>query len=63
MKWYVDTSFVANKDMRIHASGSGVMGTQNAYVQDSKNKLNTKSSTEANVFRVDDLLTQDIWNR
>ena len=39
------------------------MGTGGAYVQSSKQNLNTKSSTEAEIFRVDYILTQVIWNR
>ena len=39
------------------------MGTGGAYVKYSKQKLNTKSSTEAELVGVDDVMTQVIWNR
>ena len=49
------------KDMRSHTGGFVTMGTVGAYVRSSKQKLNTKSSTEAEVVGVDDVLTQVIW--
>ena len=39
------------------------MVTGGAYVQSRKHKLNTKSSTEAKLIGVDDVLTQVIWTR
>ena len=47
--------------MRSHTGGFMIMGTGEAYVQSSKQKLNTKSSTEAELVGVDDVLTQVIW--
>ena len=63
IKWYVDASFAVHKDMRSHTGGFMTMGTGGAYVQSSKQKLNTKSSTEAELVGVDDVLTQVIWTR
>ena len=42
---YVDASFVVHKDMRRHIGGLITIVTGGAYVQFSKQKLNTKSST------------------
>ena len=61
IKWYVDAEFAVHKDMRSCTGGFVTMGTGGAYVQSSKQKLNTKSSTEADIVRVDDVLTQVIW--
>ena len=63
IKWYVDAAFAVHKDMRSHTGGFMTMGTGGAYVQSSKQKLNTKSSTEAELVGVDDVLTQVIWTR
>ena len=60
IKWYVDASFVVHKDMRSHTGGFMTMVKGGAYVQYIKNKLNTKSSTEADIVGVDDVLTQVI---
>ena len=45
MKWYVDAAFVVQKDMMRHTGEFMNMGTEEAYVQSIKQKLNTKSST------------------
>ena len=49
--------------MRSHTGGFMTMGTGGAYVQSRKQNLNTKSSTEAEIVGVDDVLTQVIWTR
>ena len=61
INWYVDAAFAVHKDMRGHTGGFMTMGTGGAYLQSSKQKLNTKSSTEADFVGVYDLLTQVIW--
>ena len=63
INWYVDAAFAVNKDMRSHTGVFVTMGTGGAYVESSKQKLNTKSSTKAELFGVDDVLTQVIWTR
>ena len=63
IKWYVDAVFAVHKYIRSHTSGFMTMGTGEAYVQSSKQKLNTKISTEAELVGLDDVLTQVIWNR
>ena len=63
IKWYVDASFAVHKDMRSHTGGFMTMGTGGSYVQSRKQKLKTNSSTEADIFGVDDVLTQLIWTR
>ena len=63
MKQYVDAAFAVNKNMRIHTSGFMTMVTGGAYVKSIKQNMNTKSSTEAEFFGVDDVLTQVIWNQ
>ena len=63
IKCYVDASFVVHKDMRSHTGGFMTMVTVGAYMQSRKQKLNTKSSTEAEIFGLYDVLTQVICNR
>ena len=60
IKWYVDESFAVHKDIRSHNGGFMTMVIGGAYVQSSKQKLNTKISTEAEFFGVDDVLNQII---
>ena len=60
MNWYVDADFAVHKDMRSHTDGFMTMGTVETYVRSIKTNLNTKSSTEAKLFGLDDVLTQVI---
>ena len=50
IKWYVNAAFVVHKYIRSHTDSFMNMGTNGVYVQFSKKKLNTKSSTEENIF-------------
>ena len=49
--------------MRSHTGGFMNMVTIGAHVQSRKQKLNTKSSTEAEIDGVYDVLTQVIWTQ
>ena len=49
--------------MRIQTGGFMTMVTGGEYMQYRKQKLNTKSSTDANLVGVDDVLAQVIWTR
>ena len=57
IKWYVDAASAVHKDMRRHTGGLITMGTGEACTQSRKQKINTKSSTEAYFFIVDNVLT------
>ena len=63
IKWCVDIAFAVHKDMRRHTSGLMTMVIVGAYVQYNKLKLNTKSSTEADIVRLHDVVTQVIRTR
>ena len=63
MRWYVDAAFAVHNDMKSHTGATMTMGQGAAYSQSSKQKLNTKSSTESEVVGVDDVLPQMIWCR
>ena len=49
--------------MGSHTGGYITMVTGGAYAQYSKQKLNNKSSTEANLVEVDYVLTQVMWTQ
>ena len=49
--------------MRGHTGGVINIGTGGVYVHSSKHKMNTNSSTEANIFILYGVLTQVIWTR
>jgi hypothetical protein len=63
VKWYVDASFAVHKDMRSHTGGLMTMGQGAIVSMSTKQKLNTKSSTEAELVGVDDVLNVQVWTR
>ena len=63
IKWYVDAAFAIHKDVRSHTGCFMTTVTGGGYVQSIKQKLNTKSSTDAELVRVHDLLNQVIWTQ
>jgi hypothetical protein len=63
IKWWVDASYGVHKDMRSHTGGTMSMGTGAVYSTSKKQKLNTKSSTEAELVGIDDVLPQALWTK
>ena len=61
MKWYVNSSHTTHPDMRGHTGGSFTMGVGTIYARSTKQKLNTKSSTETELVGADDCLPQILW--
>jgi hypothetical protein len=56
IKWWVDALYGVHYDMKSHTSGVMSLGTGAAYLTSKKQKLNTKSSTEAELVGVDNVL-------
>jgi hypothetical protein len=63
IKWWVDASYGVHYDMKSHTGGVMSLGTGAAYSASKKQKLNTKSSTEAELIGVDDVLPQALWTK
>jgi hypothetical protein len=61
MYWYVDASFAVHHNMRSHTGGMLTLGDGAAISVSTKQKINTKSSTEAELVAVDDTLPFNIW--
>jgi len=58
-KWWVDSSYAVHPDMKSHTGIYMTLGTKGAtYMSSCKQKINTKSSTEAELVAVDDVLGQ-----
>ena len=62
-KWCVDAAFAVHKDIRSHTGGFMTMVIGGGYIQSSKQKLKTNSSTEVELVGVYDVMTQVIWTR
>ena len=63
IKWYVDEEFLVHKYTRSHTGVLMNMVTGRAYVYSRRNNIKTKSSTEAELVWVYDVLTQVIFTR
>jgi hypothetical protein len=63
VKWYVDASFAVHEDFRSHTGGTMSYGTGVPISISRKQKLNTKSSTEAELVGVDDATTLILWTK
>ncbi len=59
--WYGDAAFGVHKDLKSHTGGTMTMGKGSVINISSKQKLNTKSSTEAELVGADDLSGHLIW--
>jgi hypothetical protein len=60
---HIDASFGVHADFKSHTGGVISVGKGPVYVESSKQKLNSKSSTEAELIAVSDMLSMVIWMR
>jgi len=63
IKWWIDASFAVHADMRSHTGVAMSLGKGAIYSASTKQKLNTKSSTEAELVGVDDGMPGVLWTR
>jgi hypothetical protein len=63
VKWWIDASFAVHPDMKGHTGGVMSMGKGGIYGTSTCQKLVTKSSTEAELVGVSDVLPQVVWTR
>lgn len=63
IKWYVDAAFAVHPDFKSHTGGLMTFGTGAVQSISRKQKLNTKSSTEAELVGADDVSTLMLWTK
>jgi hypothetical protein len=63
VKWWVDGSFGVHPNMRGHTGGGMSLGTGFPITTSTKQKLNTRSSTESELVAVDDCMPAICWTR
>ena len=63
IKWYVDASFATHPDFKSHTGATMTMGGGAMQIMSRKQKLNSRSSTEAELIGVDDAITQVLWTK
>ena len=63
LTWSVDAAFAVHKDMRSHTGAALTMGKGALLSMSLKQKINTKSSTEAELVGVDDAMNFVVWTK
>jgi hypothetical protein len=63
LKWWIDASFAVHQNMLGHTGGGLSMGRGFPIVSSTKQKLNTRSSTETEIVGVDDCMPAVLWTR
>jgi hypothetical protein len=63
LKWWVDASFAVHPNMRGHSGGGLSLGRGFPIVSSTKQKLNTRSSTETEIVGADDFMPAICWTR
>jgi hypothetical protein len=61
LKWWVDVSFAVHPNMRGHSGGGLSLGRGFFIVSSTKQKLNTRSSTETEIVGADDFMLAICW--
>ena len=60
-QWWIDSLYTDHPDMRSHSSIIMTLGKGTTYSTSCKQKLNIKSSTEAELVAIDDVMGQILW--
>jgi hypothetical protein len=63
VKWWVDASFAVHPDMKSHTGDIMSLGKGAIYGTSTRQKMSTKSSTEAKLVGVNDVMPQVLWTR
>ncbi len=63
LNWYVDASFAVHPNMRGHTGAGLTLGRGYPIVCSTKQKMNTRSSTESELVGVDDMMPSILWTR
>ena len=62
-KWWVDASYAVHNEMKSQTGAIMKMGKGALFTKVSKQKLNSRSSTEAELVAVHDVMPQVLWTR
>lgn len=61
--WYVDAAFAVHEDMRSHSGATMTLGKGMVTSGSTKQKINTRSSTEAELVGMDDYVSKVLWTK
>jgi hypothetical protein len=63
IKWHVDAAFAVHPDFKSHTGAVATMGKGAIKAISKKQKINTRSSTEAELIAADDIIGHVLWTR
>jgi hypothetical protein len=63
IRWWVDASYGVHPDCRSHTGATMSLGSGSVFSKSTKQKLNTRSSTEAKLVGVNDAMSMILWTR
>ena len=63
INWHLDASFAVHADMKSHTGATMTLGKGAIQAVSTKQKVNTRSSTEAELVSVDDVISKVIWTK
>lgn len=63
IRWWVDASFAVHHDMKSHTGAVMSLGKGAAYGMSTRQKINSTSSTEAELVGVSDAMPNVVWTR
>jgi len=63
IKWHIDAAFAVHKDFKSHSGATMTLGAGTVCSISTKQKVNTRSSTESEKVAVDDVLSKVLWTK
>jgi hypothetical protein len=63
LTWYIDTAFTVPPDMKSHTGAVFTMGKGAIIGSSTKQKVNSRSSTESELIGVDNKITKILWTK
>jgi len=63
LKWHVDAAFAVHGDMKSHTGSTFSLGKGAIFSDSMKQKVNSRSSTEAELISVDDRISKVLWTK
>jgi hypothetical protein len=63
IRWWVDASYAVHPDLKSHTGATMTLGKGSVYSMSTRQKLNTRSSTEAELVGVNDAMSIILWTR
>ncbi len=62
-KWHLDAAFAVHNDFKSHTGATMTMGKGVVQSVSTKQKINTKSSTESELVSFDDIISKCLWTK